>query len=886
MTSQIEEIKNIFEYEIKRKLSERSRSTADEFRKLMNGFKFYDYTNSGKVNQTEFVKGILRTGLSGFNESDIRAVFDYYDMNKTGYIDYRNFCNYLYQREPLKPLTNSQNETQNTEISNTNVEKEIKQKTPITNNQRQKTPFNAQNPNIANNNEQALPELKNIIQNPQDQNQIQQEQKPQNQQQNIDPNQTKEYFQKLIMSLKDQIHTNNGITYYSFLFELKNASSQNQNISLENFANSLKNIGLNIPQNDIINFFNLLDFSGTGNISIDDIINTLVDPLTEHRKLYVVNKFAKMDVEKQGEIKVSLLKESYNPRGHPDFISGKISDEEIFKQFCFTLDIYCAIRNITDNINYKQFLDYYSGISSSILDDTYFEGILNVWDNENTNNNQQQNGNNNNVNNNMENISEQEQIKINEQNNNITQIEKTKNRNSYSNIFDNQNMNNRRYLNEQNFKRRKPNYDNGGFLEQNIGINSLFFGEPAPVAPKKSFAKLSFKKNKPNFGPNFMYNNQYRNNYQNKPQINNNKSSEFMQNNNRNNNQRIQIAQSQTLPANNPQQNNQFEENNKFNYYMNNNRQNNLKIEYNPISNEFIPRGGNINDNIINNKAKTPLNQIDNNTNNDNATANTSINTTNNPQSQNNEDQVKDIIINSLNKLKYTLILRGSQTLFSFLRKLSVYDLNHQGLIDFGKFSNIVQAYAMNISQDEIKIIFDLFDKEKTGSINYNELIQTLIGPISPERQNIIQNIYEHFNKDNNGKVLISEIKLLFNSRKHPYVMSGKKNEGEIFGEFLDNIESYKEYLENLTGVYDNSLTLEDFINFYNLMGITIDDDKIFEIMMKNCWNLDKTMGNNGMNNISGNKYKNNGYGYRNSNQNNGNLMARAGSEIINNKGY
>ena len=199
-------------------------------------------------------------------------------------------------------------------------------------------------------------------------------------QQNIDPNQTKEYFKKLIISLKEQIHTFNGLTYYTLLFELKNNSDQNQNVSLENFVNLCKNLGINLPQNDIINFFNLLDFSGTGKISIEDIINNILDPISEHRKLYVVNKFAKLDVEKQGEVKVSLLKEKYNPKGHPDVISGKVSDEEIFKQFCYTLDIYCSIRMITNAINYKQFIEYYNGISSAIFDENYFEAILNVWD--------------------------------------------------------------------------------------------------------------------------------------------------------------------------------------------------------------------------------------------------------------------------------------------------------------------------------------------------------------------------------------------------------------------------------------------------------------------------------------------------------------------------
>ena len=864
MSDKIDELRRIFEYEIKRKLSERGRSPAGEFRILMNGFKFYDYTNSGKVNQIEFVKGILRTGLSGFNESDIRSLFNIYDKNNTGNIDYRNFCNYLYGREPLNPLTNSEGETQNTTINNdrNNNNEQNLQKQNVQNNSnqilRQKTPLNNQNNNLMNNNNQNLPN-QNVI-------------KSEDNQQNIDPNQTKEYFKNLIISIKEQIHTNNGLNYYSFLFELKNNSDQNQNISLDGFVNSFKNIGLNIPQNDIFNFFNLLDFSGTGKVTIDDIINTIVDPMSEHRKLYVVNKFAKLDVEKQGEIKVSFLKDNYNPKGHPNVISGKETDEEIFKQFIYTLDIYCNIRNINENINYKQFVDYYNGISSSILDDKYFEDILNgVWnDGKNINN----------VNNNLmsNNMQQQEPNQINQK---ISQ--KEENRINNNNRFDNQNINNERYNNNQNNRVIKIKHNNvdSVFSDGNLGINSIFLGESTHVLPK-SFGKINVNRkrlilepqNRNNINNINNTNNTDINRYQNAPRINNNKSNDFVQNNYN----KTPIIQNQEIQS---QSNiNQYQSNN--NYYMNNNRNKRPQISFNPITNEYTKNG--------NNNFSMNNNQITNVNNNSLSTFNTSVNSNNNIIAQNNnvegkmsEEQMKEIIINSLNKLKNTLIVRGSHCLFSFQRKLSLYDLNHQGLISFDNFLNIVNAYTMNLSPDEIKIIFDLFDKDKTGLINYNELIQTIVGQINPQRLSIIQKAFEYFNKDNNGKVSINDIKL-FDSRRHPDVINGKKTEGEVLGEFLDIIESYKEYLGNLRGIYDNSLNKEDFIEFFNEIGIEFEDDTIFEFMIFNCWNLgNNNMGTIPINNMGRNRYRNNS-NFGNNNTNGGNLMARAGSQIIQNK--
>ena len=94
----------IFEYELKRKLSERENTTIGEIRLLLNSFKFYDLDYIGIVDKAHWVRSILKTGLTGFNENDLFSIFPYYDPNNSGFIDYRNFSNYLYGREKLHPL--------------------------------------------------------------------------------------------------------------------------------------------------------------------------------------------------------------------------------------------------------------------------------------------------------------------------------------------------------------------------------------------------------------------------------------------------------------------------------------------------------------------------------------------------------------------------------------------------------------------------------------------------------------------------------------------------------------------------------------------------------------------------------------------------------------
>ena len=839
--NKLEELKNIFEHEIKRKLTEKARSSADEYRILMNGFKFYDYAYTGRVNETEFVKSILRTGLSGFNDSDIRNLFKCYDRNNSGQIDYKNYCGYLCGREELKPLPGQQNEKIN-EIQNQNIDinniennnNQLNQKiqAPI---QNRKTPIIEKdlNNNQIINEQQIQPNLVEQAQSPIPENKINQE--------NIkdEPNQqAKEYFQKLVNSLKDQINTNNGITYYTFLYELKNGSNENNQLTIDTLFTAFKSIGINIQQNDLDNFFNLLDFSGTGKISLDDIINTIADPVLDHRKYYIVNKFAKFDTEKKGEVLISLLKEKYNPKGHPDVVTGKISEEEAFKQFCYTLDIYCGIRNIKDFINYKQFLEYYNGISSSILDENYFIDILNgVWDDET------------NINNNINNIQQ-----------NQTPMQNI-NRDNYMNSnMGNQFNINRRYNKGQNNNVNVPLKYNDSYADSNLGINSLLLGESSHVLPK-SFGKKNFKKYKTNLSQQDLNNinvNQNQNVEKTNEQINNNITPENNQQNNYNKPSYNKASMYQSSDLNQLGNNNNYEQNR----YSRSNRN---KFSYNPITNEYTPVNVS-NINIKNIKIKTPINQQNVQSNN----------------IQNNNDK-EQMTINALSKLKSIFYSKGSHFIFSFQRRLSLYDFNHSGIVSLENFIYISSSFNMNISLEELELIFNFFDKEKTGSINYNNLIQTIIGQISPNREAIIKNIFEIFNKDNNGNISLNEIKLIFNANRHPDVLNGKKSRGEIYGEFLDNIETFKEYLENMRGIYTNTLSLEDFVNFYQIIGVGIDDDKIFEFMLNNCWSSD-SIGNENGNNM--NKYNNgNMYGNKNYNERNqGNLMARAGSQIINNK--
>ena len=95
---------------------------------LLNVSKFFDWDYTVIITKSQWIQGILRTGLTGFKEIDLDSLFSLYDKSNSGQIDYKNFCSFLYGRELLIPLTkNSQSLLINQGINNNNKNNNLNQ---------------------------------------------------------------------------------------------------------------------------------------------------------------------------------------------------------------------------------------------------------------------------------------------------------------------------------------------------------------------------------------------------------------------------------------------------------------------------------------------------------------------------------------------------------------------------------------------------------------------------------------------------------------------------------------------------------------------------------------------------------------------------------------
>ena len=145
----------------------------------------------------------------------------------------------------------------------------------------------------------------------------------------------------------------------------------------------------------------------------------------------------------------------------------------------------------------------------------------------------------------------------------------------------------------------------------------------------------------------------------------------------------------------------------------------------------------------------------------------------------------------------------------------------------------------MNFDKEEMVRLCNIFDQNGDGVIDYDEFLYGIRGEMNQFRKDICMKAFKVMDKDRSGVIDISDIKGVYNAKKHPDVIAGKKTEDEVLIEFLDTFDVHH-------GIHkddpkDGNVTPDEWIEYYNTVSMSIDDDAYFELMMNNTWNLDNS---------------------------------------------
>ncbi len=192
-----------------------------------------------------------------------------------------------------------------------------------------------------------------------------------------------------------------------------------------------------------------------------------------------------------------------------------------------------------------------------------------------------------------------------------------------------------------------------------------------------------------------------------------------------------------------------------------------------------------------------------------------------------------------LEKLRNKLKTRGARGIIGLGKQFRIMDDNHSMSLDKFEFNKAMQDYMLGFSEGEISKLFNHFDLDRSGLVEYDEFLRVIRGPMSAARKRIVAQAFKCLDKDGSGEVDINDIRGVYSANKHPDVISGKKTEQQILQEFLETFETAHN-MRAQTGP-DHIITKEEFEEYYNNVSASIDNDEYFALMMNNAWNLDKS---------------------------------------------
>jgi len=182
-----------------------------------------------------------------------------------------------------------------------------------------------------------------------------------------------------------------------------------------------------------------------------------------------------------------------------------------------------------------------------------------------------------------------------------------------------------------------------------------------------------------------------------------------------------------------------------------------------------------------------------------------------------------------LKDLKASLASHGARGIAGLARKFKIIDDSGNGFLEFPEFKKAMSEHTMSWTNDQLHTIFNYFDKDRSGSIDYDEFLVGIRGQLNQRREQLVLLAFDVLDRDKNGFIELDDIVRIYNADHHPDVLAGKKTKSQVLLEFLETFDA---------GEKDGKVTPVEFCKYYSNISASIDEDDYFELMIRNAWHI------------------------------------------------
>lgn len=154
-----------------------------------------------------------------------------------------------------------------------------------------------------------------------------------------------------------------------------------------------------------------------------------------------------------------------------------------------------------------------------------------------------------------------------------------------------------------------------------------------------------------------------------------------------------------------------------------------------------------------------------------------------------------------------------------------------------GEFEKACRDFKLEMNSEDVGVMFSGFDLNRDGTIQYDEFLRIIRGDLNDYRRGLVERAFKKLDRDGSGIIEVQDIEGIYNAKKHPAVVEGRKTEQQVLQEFLTTFESHHNIMADNPA--DGCVTGEEFLEYYTNVSASIDDDMYFAAMMNSAWNLE-----------------------------------------------